>query len=65
VGLGIGSRLLDCALATAPRPIRLYTFQQNTGARRFYERNGFLPIRFTDGAANEEQCPDVLYECAN
>jgi GNAT superfamily N-acetyltransferase len=65
VGLGIGSRLLGRALATAPRPIRLYTFQKNTGARRFYERNGFLPIRFTDGAANEERCPDVLYECAD
>jgi GNAT superfamily N-acetyltransferase len=64
VGLGIGSRLLGRALATAPRPIRLYTFQQNTGARRFYERNGFLPIRLTDGAANEERCPDVLYERA-
>jgi GNAT superfamily N-acetyltransferase len=64
VAQGIGLRLLDRALATVPRPIRLYTFQQNSGARRFYERNGFSPIQFTDGGANEERCPDVLYELA-
>ena len=61
---GIGSRLLAHAMATAPRPIRLYCFQQNAGARRFYERHGFAPIAFTDGNGNEEHCPDVLYELA-
>jgi GNAT superfamily N-acetyltransferase len=62
VGQGIGSDLLSWALARTPRPVRLYTFQRNDGARRFYERNGFRPIRFTDGGGNEERCPDVLYE---
>jgi ribosomal protein S18 acetylase RimI-like enzyme len=62
VGRGVGSRLLAHALASAPRPLRLYTFQQNTGARRFYERHGFAALRFSDGSANEERCPDVLYE---
>jgi hypothetical protein len=47
---------------TLAPPIRLYTFQANAGARRFYERHGFVPIEFTDGQANEERCPDVLYE---
>ena len=61
---GIGSSLLTRTLATAPRPIRLYTFQENAGARRFYERNGFSPVRFSDGHENEERCPDVLYELA-
>jgi GNAT superfamily N-acetyltransferase len=64
VGRGIGSRLLAHALATAPRPVRLYTFQQNAGARRFYERHGFAPIAFADGSGNEERCPDVLYDYA-
>ena len=64
VGRGIGSRLLSRTVATALRPIRLYTFQQNLGARRFYERNGFVPIKFSDGSSNEEGCPDVLYELA-
>ncbi|MBA3507844.1 MAG: GNAT family N-acetyltransferase [Betaproteobacteria bacterium] len=62
VAQGIGSTLLAHTLATAPFPIRLYTFQQNAGARRFYERNGFVPIQCTDGSANEERCPDVPYE---
>ena len=28
---------------------------------RFYEARGFRAIRFTDGADNEEQMPDVRY----
>jgi hypothetical protein len=44
------------------RPVRLYTFQPNEHARRFYERKGFAPIEFSDGSTNEERCPDVLYE---
>ncbi len=62
VGKGIGSLLLAHALRTLPLPLRLYTFQANAGARRFYERHGFCAIKFTDGQANEERCPDVLYE---
>ncbi len=30
-------------------------------ARRFYEARGFRPVRFTDGADNEERWPDVRY----
>ena len=62
VGQHIGSMLLAQALATLPAPIRLYAFQQNAGARRFYERHGFVAVTFTQGEANEERCPDVLYE---
>ena len=51
-----------CALPAWP--IRLYTFQANLGARRFYERHGFSAIEFTDGEGNRERCPDVLYELA-
>jgi GNAT superfamily N-acetyltransferase len=62
VGQGIGSRLLELALAHLRPPVRLYTFQANERARRFYEKHGFQAIRFTDGEANEERWPDVLYE---
>jgi GNAT superfamily N-acetyltransferase len=62
VGRGIGTRLLAHALATLGPPVRLYTFQANAGARRFYERHGFRAIAFGDGSGNEERCPDVLYE---
>jgi ribosomal protein S18 acetylase RimI-like enzyme len=64
VGRRIGSSLLAHALLILRRPILLYTFQANTGARRFYERHGFRAIQFTDGRTNEERCPDVLYELA-
>ena len=59
---GIGSRLLAAAMRSLANPVRLYTFQANAGARRFYERHGFCAIEFTDGQDNEERCPDVLYE---
>jgi len=62
VGAGIGSLLLQHAFRSCPLPIRLYTFQANAGARRFYERRGFRPVRLSDGATNEERCPDVLYQ---
>jgi ribosomal protein S18 acetylase RimI-like enzyme len=62
VGLGLGRKLLEHALAGVTQPVRLYTFQANVGARRFYERYGFKAVQFTDGQSNEEKCPDVLYE---
>lgn len=62
VGRGIGRRMLDQAKEDLGPPIRLYTFQANQGARRFYERHGFRAIEFGDGSGNEEGCPDVLYE---
>jgi GNAT superfamily N-acetyltransferase len=62
VGQGVGARLLEHGHRQLLRPIRLYTFQANAGARRFYERHGYRAIEFTDGQANEERCPDVLYE---
>lgn len=61
-GQGIGVMLLNVAHARLKPPFRLYTFQANSGARRFYERHGYQAVSFTDGHDNEEQCPDVLYE---
>jgi GNAT superfamily N-acetyltransferase len=62
VGIGIGTELLKYAMASLGTPVRLFTFQANERARAFYERRGFRAVRFTDGAGNEERCPDVLYE---
>lgn len=62
VGKGLGSLLLEHGLKSLARPVRLYTFQANAGARRFYEKHGFRAIAFSDGSANEEKCPDVLFE---
>ena len=52
--------LADAAAATPV--LRLYTFARNAGARRFYERHGFVAVAFGDGSANEEGEPDVRYE---
>jgi len=59
---GIGTQLLRFAHHSVKRPIRLYTFQQNTRARRFYERHGYRAVALSEGERNEEKCPDVLYE---
>ena len=56
---GIGSRLVEVAKAEQDE-LTLWTFQSNTGARRFYERHGFVAVEATDGD-NEEGAPDVRY----
>ncbi len=55
---GVGKALLEQAKACCAR-LGLWTFQANTGARRFYRREGFREDRRTDGAGNDEKLPDV------
>ncbi len=59
-GMGIGSRLLEVAIGSAPR-LQLWVFQRNTGAIRLYERHGFRLAERTDGSRNEECEPDARY----
>ncbi len=59
-GRGFGSALLAHA-QSAESALRLWTFQCNLPARRFYEARGFRSERETDGADNEERQPDILY----
>jgi GNAT superfamily N-acetyltransferase len=47
-GTGLGQRLLDEALGDEPATLRV--FRDNVRARRFYDRNGFVP----DGTEAEE-----------
>jgi GNAT superfamily N-acetyltransferase len=61
LGRGIGSRLIELAKRRRPQGLALYTFQVNLGARRFYERHGFVVERFGNGDGNEEHQPDVRY----
>ncbi len=58
---GIGAGLLAHAKAASPAGLRLWTFQSNAAARAFYEHEGFVAERLTDGSDNEEREPDVLY----
>lgn len=59
-GRGIGSALLGVAQRELGERVQLWTFQANAGARRFYERHGFVAVEETDGD-NEEGAPDVRY----
>jgi len=61
IGKGHGTQLLMHALNVLPRPVYLWTFQQNHRARSFYEYHGFKAVKQTNGESNEERCPDVLY----
>jgi GNAT superfamily N-acetyltransferase len=58
---GIGAALLAHAKALRPGGLRLWCFQVNARARAFYEAQGFIAERFTDGSDNEEHEPDILY----
>jgi GNAT superfamily N-acetyltransferase len=60
-GRGIGGTLLEHAMSIRPTLLKLWTFESNLGARRFYEAHGFAVIASTTGE-NEEQAPDVCYE---
>ena len=61
-GMGIGDALLARVKELRAGGFRLWVFQRNTGARRFYERRGLRLVELTDGAGNEEREPDALYE---
>jgi len=60
-GRGVGSRLLAAAQALRPGGLELFVFTRNAGARRFYERAGFVLVEQGDGSGNEEREPDCLY----
>ncbi len=59
-GQTIGQRLIARAKQQRPSGLKLWTFEANLGARRFYERHGFVIIGSTPGD-NEEGAPDVCY----
>jgi GNAT superfamily N-acetyltransferase len=59
-GHGLGSVLVERAKVRQPGGLDLWTFASNAGARRFYERHGFVAVDATDGD-NEEGEPDVRY----
>ncbi|MCP1292071.1 GNAT family N-acetyltransferase [Chromobacterium sp. S0633] len=61
-GVGVGAALLDRVLTPPAPACRLWVFQANAGARRFYEAHGFALLSLGDGQDNEECCPDALYQ---
>ncbi|MEM7685208.1 MAG: GNAT family N-acetyltransferase [Pseudomonadota bacterium] len=59
-GQGIGGALLIAA-RQGRETLTLHCFQQNTGARQFYERHGFAEIARDDVGKNDEGLPDITY----
>lgn len=57
---GIGSTLMADAKARN-ESLELWCFADNLRARAFYEKRGFVAVKFTDGASNEAKAPDILY----
>jgi GNAT superfamily N-acetyltransferase len=61
-GTGVAAALFEHVKSRRPDGFTFWVFQQNTRARRFYERYGAVVLELTDGAHNEERTPDARYE---
>jgi GNAT superfamily N-acetyltransferase len=57
---GVGRALIEDAQSKADS-LNLWTFEANTGAQRFYLREGFKETARTDGHDNDEGLPDVQF----
>ena len=58
---GVGAALLARAIEASPAGIELHTHVENTKARAFYEKMGFVATRFGISPA-PERLPDVEYQ---
>ena len=58
-GCGVGTALLDLAMALRPEGFGLWVFASNAPARGFYRRHGLIELEHTDGSANPERQPDI------
>ncbi|MGI5162452.1 N-acetyltransferase family protein [Microbispora sp. CA-102843] len=56
---GVGTLLLEEVKRHSSTGVSLHVFQQNTGARAFYERHGFTVAGTGDGSDNMEGLPDM------
>jgi GNAT superfamily N-acetyltransferase len=59
-GLGLGCDFIAQAMVKHAE-LRLWVFQKNDAAIRFYEARGFHLVEQTDGSCNAEKEPDALY----
>ena len=59
-GCGVGTALLEKARELSPAGLELHTHRANLRARAFYEKHGFLPVRFGISPPPENE-PDVEY----
>ena len=57
---GVGTALLEYAMQRSPTGLELHTHQKNAPARAFYEKYGFVAVKFGISPAPENE-PDVEY----
>jgi ribosomal protein S18 acetylase RimI-like enzyme len=57
---GVGTALLRKAAELSPEGLRLFTFQRNEPARKFYEKHGFRVVKLGTSPPPESE-PDVEY----
>lgn len=60
-GKGIARALMNDAKRNA-KTLRLWSYQANDRATRFYEAAGFTEVERTDGAGNDAHLPDIRFE---
>lgn len=58
---GVGTALLQHAKSQSLN-LRLWTFQANYKAQKFYAKSGFIEKSKSDGRNNDEKLPDLLLE---
>jgi GNAT superfamily N-acetyltransferase len=58
-GQGAGKALMDHAKASHPEGLELTVFEPNEGARRFYAREGFVPVPDGRETDTEEGLPTL------
>ncbi|MGN6162685.1 MAG: GNAT family N-acetyltransferase [Marmoricola sp.] len=58
-GTGVGTALLELAMALRPDGFGLWVFASNAPARGFYRRHGLIELEHTDGSGNPEREPDI------
>lgn len=58
--IGVGEALINHAKTLMPQGLDLYTHQQNRRARSFYEKHGFVAVKFGISPP-PESAPDVEY----
>ena len=57
---GVGTALLAHAVGCSPTGLELHTHQKNAPARAFYEKHGFVAVRYGISPPPENE-PDVEY----
>lgn len=58
---GVGTALLEDAKQTCDI-LRLWSYQENLMATRFYASRGFAELERTDGSSNDARLPDIHFE---